>query len=168
MMRLYFAGPLFNIAERAFNQGLAKQIEEMGYVVFLPQRDGIEKLHNGQSITSDEKRKLMFDLDRDKILESEVFLFVLDGRVPDDGACVELGIAYAAKYILDKKTQIIGLHTDSHATFLEGRLNPMVSMAFDKIFRTIEELIDYLMEMTIGENPSADGLGHSDPACHAS
>lgn len=147
MMKLYFAGPLFNNAERAFNTDLAKQIEELGYIVFLPQRDGIENLSIGQSITKDEKRKLMFDLDRDKILESDVFLFVLDGRVPDDGACVELGIAYADKYINKKNTEIVGIHTDSHAAFLEGRLNPMISMAFDKIFRNTEELIECLREI---------------------
>jgi len=146
-MKLYFAGPLFNIAERTFNADLAKQIEELGYNVFLPQRDGIENLSDSQLIIKDEKRRLMFDLDRDRILESDVFLFVLDGRVPDDGACVELGIAYADKYINNKKTQIVGIHTDSHATFLEGRLNPMISMAFDKIFRNIEELIEYLKEI---------------------
>ena len=147
MIKLYFAGPLFNIAERTFNAALAKQIEELGYTVFLPQRDGIEKLTNDQSITKDEKRKLMFEFDRDRILESDVFLFVLDGRVPDDGACVELGIAYTDKYINNKKTRIIGIHTDSHAAFIEGRLNPMLSMAFDKIYNNTEELIKYLKEI---------------------
>lgn len=144
MRKLYFAGPLFNIAERAFNTDLTKQIEELGYDVFLPQRDGIENVSGGQMVEKEEKRKLMFCLDRDEIIKSEVFLFVLDGRIPDEGACVELGIAYADKYQNNRNRKIIGIHTDSRAAFIEGRLNPMISMAFDVIYRNVEELIDYL------------------------
>lgn len=143
-MKLYFAGPLFNIAERAFNSDLAKRIEALGYIVFLPQRDGIENISGDQIVEKEEKRKLMFCLDRDKIIETEVFLFVLDGRVPDEGACVELGIAYTDKYLNKRNRKIIGIHTDSHAAFIEGRLNPMISMTFDAIFRNIDDLIDYL------------------------
>ena len=43
---LYFAGPLFNDAERAFNLALTKKIESLGYKVFLPQRDGAESIKN--------------------------------------------------------------------------------------------------------------------------
>ncbi len=39
----------------------------------------------------------MFDFDKAKIFEADVFLFVLDGRVPDDGAWVELSIAHSQK-----------------------------------------------------------------------
>ena len=41
-MRIYFAGPLFCEAERAFNLLLVEKLEAEGYQVFLPQRDGIE------------------------------------------------------------------------------------------------------------------------------
>ena len=146
MMKLYFAGPLFNIAERTFNSTLAKQIEELGYNVFLPQRDGIENFSEKQKTTVEEKRRLMFCLDRDKILETDVFLFILDGRVPDEGACLELGISYTNKYINNKNTRIIGLHTDSRAAFIQGKLNPMILMAFDVIFKNVEELLMYLRD----------------------
>ena len=39
--RVYFAGPLFNQAEKDFNLAMTKILEEHGYQVFLPQRDGI-------------------------------------------------------------------------------------------------------------------------------
>ena len=41
-MRVYFAAPLFNVAERTFNINLTNKIEEIGFEVFLPQRDGVE------------------------------------------------------------------------------------------------------------------------------
>ena len=40
--KVYFAGPLFNQAEKDFNLELTGVLEEYGYEVFLPQRDGIE------------------------------------------------------------------------------------------------------------------------------
>ena len=98
-MFIYFAGPLFSEAERAFNARLAGKLEEKGYTVFLPQRDGLEindPQESGMSLV--EQRQAIFTLDRDKILEADVFLFVLDGRVPDEGACLELGIAYGQKF----------------------------------------------------------------------
>ncbi len=43
MNRIYFAGPLFSEAEKKFNQNLTEKIEDLGFKVFLPQRDGVEK-----------------------------------------------------------------------------------------------------------------------------
>ncbi len=40
--KVYFAGPLFFKAKKDFNLTLAQILEEYGYEVFLPQRDGIE------------------------------------------------------------------------------------------------------------------------------
>ena len=37
---VYFAGPLFSQAEREYNQEITKVLEDHGYHVFLPQRDG--------------------------------------------------------------------------------------------------------------------------------
>jgi len=48
-------------------------------------------------MTPEERRHAMFCLDRDTILTCDVF--VLDGRVPDEGVCVELGIAYCHKHL---------------------------------------------------------------------
>lgn len=43
------------------------------------------------------KRRAMIKLDETKIMETDIFRFVLDGRVPDEGACVELGIAHTRR-----------------------------------------------------------------------
>jgi len=72
-------------------------------------------------------------LDRDKVLEADIFLFILDGRVPDEGACVELGIAYGQKHLLEHDKLIIGMQTDSRSAFLGVKLNAMIHGSFDYI-----------------------------------
>jgi nucleoside 2-deoxyribosyltransferase len=93
---IYLAGPLFSEAERRFNLELAHRLEAIGFDVFLPQRDGVERDRPPyDTMTPEERRHAMFHLDRTRILDADVF--VLDGRIPDEGACVELGIAPTAR-----------------------------------------------------------------------
>lgn len=144
-MKIYFAGPLFSEAEKKFNQELTEKLESNGFSVFLPQRDGIERNKPPyDTMEPDERRKAMFELDRSKILDSDIFLFILDGRVPDEGACVELGIAYTQKYIEKKGKRLVGLHTDSRAVFMGSKLNPMIKVPLDYIANNEEELIKFL------------------------
>lgn len=142
MKLIYFAGPLFSLAEKQFNSSLTAKLEDEGFKVFLPQRDGIEKTN----FSKEKKREVLFNLDKKRIFQSDIFLFILDGRVPDEGACVELGIAYTHKSLLNKKRLLIGLMTDSRAAFIGGRLNPMVKMSLDFVFRTENGLLSYLKE----------------------
>ena len=145
MLKLYFSGPLFSHAEKDFNISLSKMLEEHGFSVFLPQRDGIENdAAIYSNLTKDEKREAIFAVDRMKILECDVFLFILDGRVPDEGACVELGIAYAQKYLKQSRKVLIGLHTDTRGAFIGSKVNPMINQALDAIVRSEDELIAYL------------------------
>ncbi len=144
-MKVYFAGPLFNEAERSFNEDLARQLESGGFQVFLPQRDGVEANKPPyDQMSREERRRTMFELDRDKILDSDIFLFLLDGRIPDEGACVELGMAYTDKQINGKKRLIIRLHTDSRAAFIRSKLNPMLKLCFDELVESREELLQRL------------------------
>jgi len=144
-MLVYFAGPLFNQAELTFNARLAERIEALGYQVFLPQRDGVEATKPPYDrMTPDERRAALFQLDRDQILAADVFLFVLDGRVPDEGACVELGIAYAQRHLTGSPKLTVGLHTDSRAAFVQARLNEMLVGALDLVVRSEDELIEVL------------------------
>jgi len=141
-MRVYFAGPLFCEAERAFNLRLAAKLEAIGYQVFLPQRGGVEaKRPPYNEMANDELQRTIFQLDRDEILQAEIFLFVLDGRVPDEGACVELGIAYGQKHLLQQDKLLIGLHTDMRGAFPGGKLNAMINGSLDCIMGDEEELI---------------------------
>jgi len=145
MLKLYFSGPLFSRAEKDFNIRLSEKLEEHGFSVFLPQRDGAENDASlYANLTKDEKKEAIFAVDRMRILECDVFLFILDGRVPDEGACVELGIAYAQKYLKQSREILIGLHTDSRAAFIGSEVNPMIKQALDAIVRSEDELLAYL------------------------
>jgi len=148
-MLIYFAAPLFCQAEKAFNLQLAGKLEERGFAVFLPQRDGVEPSKPPYNeMTSDELCQAIFAADRDKILEADIFLFVLDGRVPDEGACVELGIAYGQKHLLQRDRLLIGLQTDIRAAFafLGAKLNPMIYGALDYVADNENDLISALEE----------------------
>jgi len=142
---IYFAGPLFSEAERRFNLALTQRLEALGYEVFLPQRDGAERDRpTYDAMTPEERRQAMFRLDRSRILDSDVFLFVLDGRVPDEGACVELGIAHCQKYLQNGEKLLLGLHTDTRSAFVGARLNPMVRVPLDCVVDDEQTLLEVL------------------------
>lgn len=144
-MLVYFAAPLFSQAECQFNQSLAEKLEVLGYQVFLPQRDGVERDKPPyDKMIKEERRLAMFELDTTKIIESDVFLFVLDGRVPDEGACVELGMAYTHKTLQHPNKFLIGLHTDTRSAFIGSKLNPMVRVPLEYIAPTEKRLLRVL------------------------
>ena len=146
-MLIYVAGPLFSVAERRFNLELTEKLEALDFRVFLPQRDGVEReTPPYDEMRPEERRHATFNLDKSMILDSDVFLFVLDGRVPDEGACVELGIAYCQKEVQNSEKLLIGLHTDPRAAFICTRLNPMVSVPLDRVADDEETLLRILCE----------------------
>lgn len=145
MPRLYVAGPLFSAAERSFNAALAQRIEALGFEVFLPQRDGVESQSEPwASMTPDDRRRAIFETDRDQVFACDVLLFVLDGRVPDEGAALELGMAYAHRRLAKPGRRLVGLHTDPRAAFIGARLNPMLAVPLDVVFDSEEALLGYL------------------------
>ena len=145
-MQIYFAAPLFNDAEKQFNEQLTAKLELLGYTVFLPQRDGFELNDPAVHFKPDERAEAIFKLDRDKVFESDILLFVLDGRVPDEGAAFELGLAYAQKYLLNKSYTLIGYMTDRRVAFKDRPVNAMLAGALENIFRAETDLLDYLKE----------------------
>jgi nucleoside 2-deoxyribosyltransferase len=144
---IYFAAPLFSQAEKQFNAALTEKLEHSGFRVFLPQRDGIDGNHEVyREMTPDQRRRTIFQTDRDQILRADIFLFILDGRIPDEGACVELGMAYLDKHLAKPHKQLIGLMTDIRAAFIGAKLNPMLSQALDKIMDSEDELLTLLRQ----------------------
>ncbi|MBQ9564554.1 MAG: nucleoside 2-deoxyribosyltransferase [Synergistaceae bacterium] len=142
---VYVAGPLFCQAEKDYNLKLTKLLEEHGYKVFLPQRDGFEAAQFvGKS--EEELSKMIFEKDVSEILKADIVFMVLDGRVPDEGACVELGIAYA------NNKRCYGVKTDTRSVEIHLDLNPMITGCFRKVFknfdgeRLVEDLERYLSE----------------------
>lgn len=143
--RVYFAAPLFSKAERDFNLRIVKILEDYGYEVFLPQRDGY-LAPDLQGKSEEEKIKLIFDKDYEEVLKADIFFGVLDGRVPEEGTCVELGIAYA------NNKRCYGLKTDVRVLERDLMFNPMITGCLIKLFYNldgealIEELKDYLKD----------------------
>ena len=143
--RVYFAGPLFSQAEKDFNEEITAVLEDCGYEVFLPQRDGIEAAQlEGKS--EEELIRMIFELDSSEVKKADILFMNLDGRVPDEGACVELGIAFASG------KRCYGFKTDTRSIELGLDLNPMISGCMIKIFRNsdgeqlIREIKEYLSE----------------------
>jgi nucleoside 2-deoxyribosyltransferase len=96
MTTIYFAAPLFTMAERMFNESLAKELETLGYKVNLPQKfcEGIEQEY------------LIFTQCIIHIHKSDVVVAILDGSDVDSGTAVEIG------YAGGKNIPIVGVRTD--------------------------------------------------------
>jgi len=145
-MRCYLAGPLFCDSERAFNARLAAKIEALGYLVFLPQRDGLESDSTLESMGSEAWSQAIFDLDRDAVLACDVLLCILDGRVPDEGMGVELGLAYADRLHDNEHRKIVGYTTDFRV-FSPAGINAMLTGALDEVFHDETALLERLGEI---------------------
>ena len=153
MTKIYIAGPLFSEAEKEFNKNVNEFLTEIGFNTFLPQHDGHQLsvlLDNGDSIKK--ARKKIFDLDIKELEKTDVVLFIMDGRVPDEGACVEIGYAYA------KGKECIGLKTDSR-TLIGKYDNPLITGVLkNRIAKTFEELESILKNFKEEKNKVKDKI----------
>ena len=137
--------PTAHAGREGIQSAIERDIRREGCKVLLPQRDGVDSCNPPYNeMTNDELSQAIFAVDQDKGLEADVFLIVLDGRVPDEGACVALGIAYGHKHLLQRDKLLIGLQTDSRAAFLGAKLNPMIHVALDYIAGDQSDLISAL------------------------
>ena len=129
MIKIYLAGPLFSLAEQAFNAGLARFLESEGFAVWLPQE------HEPRDKTA----RAIFQMDVDAIDWADMVVACMDGADPDSGTAFECGYAYA------KGKPIVCYRTDFRITGdTEGapyNLMPSESAAarFEVPFRTKPE-----------------------------
>ena len=117
---IYISAPLFNEMELKFNETMSSFLEERGFSIYLPQRDGGEDemlLKDPQLWPETSKR--VFERDVEALKDASALLMIMDGRVPDEGASVELGMAYAYGKIC------IGFQTDTRS-FATGQNNLML------------------------------------------
>lgn len=127
--KIYCAGPLFNQMEREEMARIAAVLEESGFKVFLPHRDGMEMIKlipafaaagvpeaKAKAIIN----KAIFSLDVFQVLDSDGLVLNLNGRVPDDGALVEAGIAWQAG-------KAIVIYKNDARTLIDGNDNPLIS-----------------------------------------
>jgi nucleoside 2-deoxyribosyltransferase len=133
-MYIYIAGPLFSVAERAFNTQVKTELTVLGYRSFLPQQDGYlveNMLASGQD--PDQVFKKVYALDIKKLNEADIVLAVLDGAVIDEGTAFEIGYATA----LGKPCY--GLQTDSRRQLPTGN-NPMIELSLKDSFCNLSDL----------------------------
>jgi nucleoside 2-deoxyribosyltransferase len=132
-----------NQMEREYNLKITNLIESYGYNVFLPQRDGF-LAPELEGLTEEEKIIKIFNKDKEEVLKADIVFVILDGRVPDEGACIELGIAYS------NNKRCYGLKSDARSVELDMDLNPMIIGCLDKLFYNLndkelmEDLKNYL------------------------
>lgn len=121
-IRIYIAGPLFSQAELEFNEKLNGYLLSNGFSTFLPQKDGYKLSDLGKDADPKEASRVIFTYDLEELKKSDILVCIMDGRVPDEGACVELGIAYAWG------KECYGLKTDTRSV-IHAQDNPMITGA---------------------------------------
>ncbi|HEU5346252.1 MAG TPA: nucleoside 2-deoxyribosyltransferase [Ktedonobacterales bacterium] len=146
--KVYLAAPLFSLAEKRLNEELARNLEDNGFCVFLPQRDGMEFAEE-RSITPSRRAQLIYELDVQKVEEADIVIAVLDGRVPDEGVCVEIAIAAEQRRITGRQKLILGLKTDTRMLLDEAELNPMIMGCLDSLFRTFADVLVHIRKATV-------------------
>lgn len=142
-VRVYCAGPLFNKKEKEEMQELACALEDQGFEVFLPQRDGLEltrcvdtlvKAGTSREVAGKLLSRAIFALDVYQVIERcDAIVANLNGRVPDEGAVSEAAMAWCCGKTL------IGYKSDMRSVFL-GQDNPLVTGLFN--FTLVSEIED--------------------------
>jgi nucleoside 2-deoxyribosyltransferase len=124
-MNVYFAGPLFTLAERRFNEELTAEMRRLCPTVeiFFPQ--ACDKQFQGMPDFADRMyRCLMEGLDR-----CDAVVAILDGADSDSGTCIEVAYARA------KGKPVIGVRTDFRDGEIHG-LNIMTAGICSALIKT--------------------------------
>lgn len=141
-LKIYCAGPLFNPKEQEEMADIASALEKAGYSVFLPQRDGLEfakllpvlidrgvNVENAKRILS----MAIFALDVFEIVDSNGLLVNMNGRVPDEGAMVEAGIAWS-------HNKAVVIFRNDTRTLVQNTCNPLAMGLSD--FKSVDKYED--------------------------
>ncbi len=106
MKFVYCSGPLFCPEEIAGMSAIERVLQQAGFGTFLPHRDGLERhvlglvntpLNTNLLWARDMIDSAIFALDVFQIVRRcEYFVLNMNGRVPDEGAVAEAGMAFAA------------------------------------------------------------------------
>jgi nucleoside 2-deoxyribosyltransferase len=130
-MTVYLAGPLFTEGERAFNLALARQIERLGYRVFLPQRD--VPLARGRART-----QRLYEGCLGGLRSADLVVAVCDGPMADDGTAWECG------YAVGTGKTVYALRTDFRRVAVDEHVNLMIQESVTALFRTVPRLLSAL------------------------
>ena len=128
LFKIYCAGPLFNPQERKEMAEIADVLRASNYDVFLPQEDGLEfarllPVFLERGFDTKEAQNILnlaiFSLDVFQVIDSDGLILNMNGRVPDEGAMVEAGIAWA------HNKSVVIFNSDDRS-LLQGASNPLV------------------------------------------
>ncbi len=151
---------------------IAAALEHKGYSVFLPQRDGLEfawlfPLFLERGIDAQDAQKILnlaiFSLDVFQISDSQGLLLNMNGRVPDEGAMVEAGIAWA-------NNKVVVIFRSDSRSLIEGNCNPLVLglsdfsfvMTYDDIAAVFDEKFSAAAEdVLLGKDTQSEGATKS-------
>ncbi|MCF8054524.1 MAG: nucleoside 2-deoxyribosyltransferase [Deltaproteobacteria bacterium] len=159
--KIYCAGPLFNDKEREEMAQIAQVLEQKGFMVFLPHRDGVllAKLLDAFSaagVSQEKSReillKVIFYVDVFELLDSDGLILNMNGRVPDEGSMVEAGIAWQAG-------KAIVIYKNDDRSLVGGNDNPLVVglSGFQK-YRDIDEIPNAFQALFATKAPPHDVL----------
>ena len=142
--RIYCSGPLFCAEEVGGMNAIAKVLEDAGFQIFLPHRDGLEaymmRFGNSSfpSTISGIRTRVdyaIFSLDVYELIEQcGAVVCNLNGRVPDEGMIVEASLAYAAG------KPLVLFKDDTRAPFGGYDNSMLTSLVHGKIVRKLKEL----------------------------
>lgn len=137
LYKVYCAGPLFNPSECREMEEIADVIdnywdtEDQLFKSYCPHRDGIEYAGLGRFLTErgcDKVQEIVdrviFAIDVYQVVTCDLMVINLNGRVADEGAYMEMGMAFATS------TPVIGFKTDIRSAAF-GVDNPMLTMALN-------------------------------------
>lgn len=158
MAKIYCAGPLFNDSEKKEMADIASVLENAGYDVFLPHRDGLEYANLqdhflGLGIDGSQIQRVLnkaiFYLDVYHVIKSDGLVLNINGRVPDEGAMVEAGIAWG-------RGKPICIYKKDARTLLSGSDNPMITGLSN--FSTFDDLlsISRFFDAALSRSPASD------------
>ena len=163
--KIYCAGPLFNPAERQEMRLIAETLRKADYAAFLPQEDGLEfsKLFPAflkRGVQPQEAQKLLnhaiFALDVFQVKDSNGLVLNMNGRVPDEGAMVEAGIAWSF-------SKPIVIFNSDDRSLLQGNHNPLILglahfetvQSYEDIPRAFDRKFEQFGDSIIQEQPNS-------------
>jgi nucleoside 2-deoxyribosyltransferase len=136
-MRLYFAGPLFTAAERAWNLDLATALRDAGHEVFLPQEQ-----EPGRDAAG------IFRTDVAGIDWAHALVAIMDGPDPDAGTAWECGYAYGKKPVLQVRTDFRGQAAGSpYNAMLTESATIRLDLPSAPMARVVTEVLDALSRL---------------------
>ena len=139
-MKIYIAAPLFCESEKVFNEKTDRILRECGHETYLPQRDAGCVADLPEFIDGVPSRVFVFREDCRHMDWCDICLILMDGRVPDEGACFELSYCYHAG------KRCIGYSTDVRS-FIDGHANAMLVGSLETVLNNEAELKDYFSSL---------------------